>query len=586
VAKRAPGKSVPEKRSQEFPIVGIGASAGGLEAIQALVRKLPADTGMAFVVVQHLQPGHPSILPELLGKSSRMPFIQAEDGMAVEPNHVYVIPPGAALTISGRILRVGPREHGPAQHMTIDGFFRSLAADLKSRAIGVVLSGSSNDGALGIRAIKGEGGITFAQKPESAAYDVMPRSAAATGAVDFVLAPEAMAKELAQIARHPYVRLPEPNAPGPQPEPDAAALRRIFALLERSTGVDFTIYRRAAAARRIERRMALEHIDKLEDYARFLAGHPQEVQALHDELLGNGAGFFSDPELLEYLKNAVFPRFAAGADAGEAVRMWVPGCATGEEAYSFAIAFLEFLHEQNVVVDFQLFATDASKTAIERARAGVYPEAIESEVSPDRLRRFFLKHEDGYHVSKAVREHVVFARHNVAKDPPFSKIDLIGCRSLLHYLAPAARKRAIEAFHYALKPGGFLAPGKAENLGEFATLFEPVDDGRRVYTGTGAQARMGTEKVAEGGQAQAGRARGFPELETAAGARVLQREADQAVLSRYAPPGVVVDERFDVVQFRGEVSAFVRPAPGEASLNLLKTLREGLAMDVRSALEA
>jgi two-component system CheB/CheR fusion protein len=588
VAKRAP-RQRPEIHQQHvwgehFPIVGIGASAGGLEAIKPLLKRLPADMGMAFVVVQHLHPEHASQLANLLGNLSRMPVIEARDGTAAEPDHVYVIPPDAALTISGGVLRLSAREAAPARHMTIDTFFRSLAADAKNRAIGVVLSGSSSDGALGIRAIKAEGGITFAQDEKSAGFDMMPRAAAATGAVDFVLPPEAIAGELAQIARQPYVRLPEAEAVIPVRErgtEGGTALQRILVLLERKTGVDFSVYRRPIVMRRISRRKAIHRIEKLDDYAKFLLDHPGEVEALYDELLGAPVGFFSEPETFEYLKAVVFPRITAAVEPGAPARIWVPACATGEEAYSVAIAFLEFLREQKLDISLQLFATDVSKRAIEKARAGVYLENIAAEVPPQMLDRYFHEAErGGYQVNQTLRDCCVFAQQNIAKDPPLSNFDLLSCRNLLASLEPAPRKHVISAFHYALKPGGFLVLGASEGSGGFAGLFEPMGQARGVYARRGA----GSFKPPESGWT--GTATGpRPTGEQPVPQDEIVKEADRMVLSRYAPPGVLVDRNFEAVQFRGDTNAFLRPAPGKASLNLLKMLREGLAMEVRSALE-
>jgi two-component system CheB/CheR fusion protein len=538
---------------------------------------------MAFVVVQHLHPQHASALANLLGKSSRMPVVEAVDGTAVEPDRVYIIPPGAALTISGRVLRLSAREAGPARHMTIDAFFRSLAADAKNRAVGVVLSGSSSDGALGIREIKAEGGITFAQDEESAGYGAMPRAAAATGAVDFVLPPKAIAEELARIARQPYIRLPEAEAAAPARErraEDGAALGRIFALLQRKAGVDFSVYNRSLVMRRISRRKALHHIEKLDDYARFLLDHPGEAEALQDELLVKSMGFFSEPETFEYLKAVVFPRITAVAGPGAPVRIWIPACATGEEAYSVAIEFLEFLREQKLDMSLQLFATDVSQRAIEKARAGVYLENIAAEVSPQRLGRYFHEAErGGYQVNKALRDFCIFAQHNIAKDPPLSRFDLLCCRNLLASLEPVLHKRVLSVFHYALKPGGFLVLGTLEDAGGLAKLFEPVEKTRGVY------ARRGAAQFEPPGSELSGTA--GPRLPGAQPAPhdEIVRAADRVALSRYAPPGVVVDQTFEAVQFRGDTNAFLRPAPGKASLNLLKMLREGLAMEVRSALE-
>ncbi|MGE5646303.1 MAG: chemotaxis protein CheB [Acidobacteriota bacterium] len=485
--KRAQDPQPTQQAEKQCPVVGIGASAGGLEAFTGLLRHLRGDTGMAFVLVQHLDPKHESLLPELLSKSSPMPILQVRDGMKVEPDHVYVIPPNTDMVVSDYTLKLLPRSAVRGQHMPIDHFFRSLAADSGSKAIGIILSGSSTDGALGLEVIKGEGGITFAQDEKTAKYDGMPRAAAAKGCVDFILPPEGIARELIRIGQHPYVSAPD-GAPavaeaesGRDEHRTAGALTRIFALLRSATSVDFSLYKHTTIRRRISRRMALHKVDTLEAYVELLQQNPAEVDALYREVLIKVTGFFRDPEMFQALKTKVFPEIVAELPPDTPIRIWVPGCATGEEVYSIAIALLEFLSLKKKHLPIQIFATDISEEAIEKARAGVYLENIGADVSPERLKKFFVKHDGGYQVNKTVRDLCVFARQNLTKDPPFSKLDLISCRNVLIYLEAVLQKRVIPMFHYALKPSGYLLLGSSETITAYSDLFVLQDKKHKIY---------------------------------------------------------------------------------------------------------
>ena len=579
-----------EPASVDFPIVAMGASAGGLEAFNNVLRNLPTDTGMAFVLVQHLDPKHESILVELLSRSTAMPVEQVRDGITAAPNRVYVIPPNADIAIGSGVFRVTERTTTHGLFMPIDHFLRSLAEDAKSRAVGVILSGTSSDGALGLEAIKGEGGITFAQEEKSAKYDGMPRSAIATGCVDFVLPPDRIAHELVRIANHPYVRTPpqeitRSEPPHVRPEP-SITLTRIFALLRAATSVDFSLYRHTTISRRIERRMALHKLETLEEYLHFVERNPAELTALYAELLIKVTGFFRDPEAFQVLKEKVCPEIVSRPSSANPIRVWVPGCASGEEAYSLAIVVLEYLAENRLNPPIQVFATDISDEAIEKARAGIYLENISLDVSPERLRRFFVKHDGGYQVNKSVRDICVFARQNVVKDPPFSRLDLISCRNLLIYLEPVLQKKIIPMFHYALKPHGYLLLGGSETVGSFSDHFELIDKRHKIYA---RRQNLGTRRFEfEPALFAPGRGGGVgrpaaPDVE-AIGPE-LQKEADRLVLALYGPAGVVINEALDVVQFRGKTSPYLEAAPGRASLNLLKMLREGLLLEVRGAVE-
>jgi two-component system CheB/CheR fusion protein len=579
-----------QPNSDVFPIVGLGASAGGLEAISTLLRQIPDDTGMGFVVVQHLDPKHESLLVELLSKSTGMPIELVREGVKVQPDRVYVIPPNHDMVIREGALRLLTRSAVRGLHMPIDHFFRSLAAERKGRAIGVILSGTNSDGALGVEAIKGEGGITFAQDDKTAKYDGMPRAAIATGYVDFVLPPEDIARELAHISQHPYIRRPdEPSdaETGAQsPDGKSNPLTRIFALLRTATSVDFSLYKHTTIRRRIGRRMALHKVETLDSYLKLLEQNPAEVEALYREILIKVTGFFRDPEMFQTLKSRVLPEIVSRLSPESPIRIWVPGCATGEEAYSLAILLLEYLGERNLNSPVQIFATDVSEDAIEKARSGIYLENISLDVTPERLRRFFIKLDGNYQVSKTLRDVCIFARQNIAKDPPFSKLDLISCRNVLIYLEPVLQKRIIPMFHYALKNHGFLLLGSSETTGTFHDLFEMVNRRHRIYVKRQIVNHHRFEfepgAFAPGRHDMAGRPAKPGEETTAAD---LQKEADRIVLSQFGPPGVIINDEFEVVQFRGRTSPFLEPAPGKASLNLLKMVREGLLLEIRHAVQ-
>jgi len=563
----------------------VGASAGGLEAFTQLLRALPADTGMAFVLVQHLDPRHQSMLTSLLAKATGMPIRQVEEGMRVEPDHVYVIPPNASMAIEGGVLRLLPRAEFRGRHMPVDFFMRALAADQQGRAIGVILSGTASDGALGMAAIKAEGGITFAQDQRTAKYDGMPRAAVAAGCVDFVLPPDGIARELVRIARHPYLIEPDLPAPVEAAPGHDSEIGGIFQLLRAVADVDFTHYKPPTIRRRISRRMILHKIESLALYLTYLRDHPDEVSALYNDILITVTGFFRDREAFKALKTRVFPHLGENRPPDSPIRLWVPGCATGEEAYSLAIAILEFLGARASSTPLQIFATDISEPAIEKARAGIYPENIALDVSPERLRRFFVRVDGGYQIAKSVRDMCIFARQNLVKDPPFSKLDLISCRNVLIYLGPTLQKRVMTVFHYALRTGRFLLLGSSETMTTYSDLFTLADGKHKIYTRRPTPTRTHVEVVF--GEYRVERpletARKAAE-EAARSSQDVQREADRLVLDRFAPSGVIVNDHLEILQFRGRTSPFLEPAPGAASLSLLKMAREGLLFDLRTAI--
>jgi two-component system CheB/CheR fusion protein len=574
----------PGRGPDGFPVVGIGASAGGLEAFSELLSRLPPDVPLAIVLVQHLDPTHSSLLTELLTRTTPMPVIEVRPGTRVEPSHVYVIPPNTTMTIQGGILQLSPRASAVTPHMPIDIFFRSLAEDVGDRAIGVVLSGSASDGALGIKAIKGEGGVTFVQEPETAGHDGMPRSALASGAVDFVLPPRGIAQELARIGHHPYLRDPRTHAVEGEAT-DERALDQIYRALLQESGVDFRLYRQTTIRRRIARRMLVHKIDTLDRYRRYLDDNRPEIQALYNEMLINVTRFFRDAEAFEALQGLALPRLVGHRSADQTFRVWVPGCATGEEAYSLAMVLVEALDRAGTELTLQVFGTDVSEAAVGRARSGVYPSNIELDVSPDRLRRFFTKIDGQYQVKKSLRDLCIFARHNLAKDPPFSGVDIVSCRNMLIYLDAPMQRRIMGTFHYALRNTGILLLGGSETIGPLTDLFTVVDKTNKLY------ARKATSTRLSLGSTTIGRSHGERERPRPGAARMVdvprpdvQRDIDRILLNRYAPAAVLINGAYEILQFRGHTSPYLEPAQGHASLNVIKMARGGLLVELRAAI--
>ena len=586
-----PGRPTPapDEESAEFPIVGVGASAGGLEALTRLLEHLPSNTGMAFVLVQHLDPRHDSKLTEILGRSTRMPVTEVSPGLRILPDHVYVTPANAELGVADGVFRLDPRRRDRGRDLAIDHFFQSLAETHKSRAIGVILSGSLSDGALGLRAIKAEGGVTFAQDEESARFPDMPRAALAAGAVDFVDPPDRIAQALARIGAQALARVGvQARLRRPRSESDEAAaagkaeIARILAMLRRSSGVDFSSYRQTTVTRRIVRRMALRKAENLKKYVAMLREEPQELQSLYEDILITVTAFFRNPDVFQSLKTVVFPSLLKDRPADLPVRIWVPGCSTGEEVYSIAITLFESLEVMDVPPPIQIFATDISETAIEKARSGSYLENSMVNVSPERRRRFFSKTGYSWQISRSIRETCVFARQNLTADPPFSNLDLISCRNLLIYLEPVLQKRVLPLFFYALRPAGYLMLGNAESISGFGELFAAVDRRQRIF-----QKRPGADRPPLSFQRAAAppaRTEAAPEAAAEPTAVQLQKEADRLVLGRFGPSGVLVDEDYQIVQFRGHTSRYLEAAPGAASFSVLKMAREGLMVELRAAL--
>jgi two-component system, chemotaxis family, CheB/CheR fusion protein len=563
-----------------FLVVGVGASAGGYEAFVQLLESLPPDLGMAFVFIQHLDPLHESNLANLLARSTRMTVAEIRDRTPLASNKIYVIPPNRSLTVSEGVLHLAPRKKG-VSHLPVDQFFESLACDQGNLAIGIILSGNGHDGTAGLKHIKAAGGITFAQEAQSAKYPGMPESALRAECVDYVGPPAGISQELARIARSGVlqsVRGPkaEPTLPGAEND-----LQKLFTLVRQSTGVDFSHYKPNTMKRRIMRRMVLKKIDHLDAYVRLLQKDPGEANLLFNDILINVTGFFRDPGAFATLKKKIFPRLMKHRPADSPIRIWVPGCATGEEVYSLAICLHEFLGKNPRAV--QIFGTDISEMMVARSRTGIYSRSIESQVSAERLRRYFRKTSNGsYQVSKFIRDTCIFARQNVAEDPPFSKLDLISCRNLLIYLGLPLQKKVLPTFHYSLWPGGFLMLGASETIGKFSNLFSLVDKRNKIYVRSGTSARPDFDYTPPRTDDNEAQAREFGrKIESA---RVdLQGKAQEILLSQFCPPAVIINERLDVLHFFGKTGPYLEPAAGTASLNLLKMARDEFTVDLRTA---
>lgn len=573
-----------ENENLSFCIVGIGASAGGLEAFTQLLGALPTDTGMAFVLLQHLEPNHTSLLTQLISRVTQMPVREVSDGMAVEPNHIYVMPPNSDMVIQQGELKLMSRVKTSGKYMPIDSFLRSLASEYREKAIAVILSGMDSDGSLGMEAIKAEGGITFAQSEASAQFQSMPNSAVASGCVDFILPPPEIALELVKISLPPYVMGSRPAATSETTPETEDHLQPILNLLQTATGVDFTYYKSATISRRIMRRMVLRQLSQLTDYFQYLQEQPEEVIALYQDVLIHVTRFFRNPEAFDALKQQVFPSLSSHPTQPTPIRIWIPACSTGEEAYSMAISLMEFFQDTAARPPIKIFGTDISETAIENARSGIYTDKQMLEVEPERLSRFFVKLESGYQIIKSIREMCIFAQQNVVQDPPFSRLDLISCRNLLIYLEPILQKKVISLFHYALKPTGFLMLGTSETTGECSDLFALMDKKNKIYARKLAPTRLSfdfaaspysIDKLSPGKKKKESMGNPFDDV---------QKEADRLVLSKYAPSGVIINNELEILQFRGQTHLYLQPTPGVASLNLLKMVHKDLVLDLRTAI--
>lgn len=571
--KQLPAKAQEKKKSvPPFPVVGIGGSAGGLEALSELLQHLPANLGMAYVYLQHLSSDHESFLPEIVQRETKMKVNEVHNNMLLEKDTVYIIPAGYAVTVALEKLKLTAKKKEHDLHI-IDAFLNSLASVYEQNAIGIILSGMGNDGTRGLMNIKAEGGITFAQD-NSARHNFMPLNAIESGYVDFVLSPANIAKELSSIAR---------SYTGTSLKDDNIAWQKINHHLLSKCGVDFTQYKQTTIHRRILRRMIMNRINTLEAYVQLLQNNASETEALYQDMLIAVTSFFRDKQVYEALSTIILPPLLKERKPNDPIRIWIAGCASGEEAFSFAIAGLEYLGEKAIVTPIQIFATDLNKKNIERARAGLYSKNALQHVSPKRLKRFFIKHNDSYQVVKPVRDMCVFSQHNLLKDPPFSKMDIISCQNVLIYLEPASQNKVMHAFHYALKPSGFLVLGRSEIVND-NTLFTQPFQQYKVYAKN--QAVTSTHKdlsnftVSSFGTPES---RNTPSPVLAPDSD-LEQETDKLLLTHYVPPSILVDKNLSILRFRGPVAAYLEPSSGRASLHLLKMLKEGLAFDTRAAI--
>lgn len=566
---------------REFPVVGIGASAGGLEALEDLLRHMPADTGMAFVVVTHQHPGHTSLLAELLGKVTTVTVAVAADGMNVEPNHVYVGPPGGHLGILNRTLHRLNAEKEESPRLPIDYFFRSLAQDQKERAICIVLSGTGTDGTLGLKAIKGESGMAMVQQPQSAKYAGMPSSAIATGLADYVLPPAEMPGQLVAYARGPYLTaatLTTQSSLIPE-EP----MQKIFLLLRSRTGHDFSAYKANTIRRRIERRMNVHHIQQPNQYVRYLQENPHEIDVLFKELLISVTNFFRDPEAWVALAAQLTEMIKARPN-NDTLRVWVPGCATGEEAYSLAIVLHECMERNKRDLDVQIFGTDLDNDAIAVARAGRYPDGIAVDVAPERLERYFSREDGTYRIRGEIREMVIFAPQNVIKDPPFTKLDILSCRNLLIYLNGDLQKRLLPIFHYALKPEGLLFLGPSETIGSLTDLFDPLQKRWKIFRRKESVAAIGALPTLPAHAPVAEKRATLPPTGTpVVKAKNLVTLIERLLLESFAPPSLVVNECGDILYVHGHTGAYLEPAQGEPRNNVFAMARQGLEIELASS---
>ncbi len=570
-----PAPAVAERPGEPI-IVGLGASAGGLAALEQFFRTAPPLLGVAYVVVQHLDPEHASVLTELLQRTTALPVVEVADGMTVRPNVVYVIPPNREMEVfEGSLLLAVPTT--PRGHrMAVDGFFRSLADEQGASAVGVVLSGTGSDGALGLRAIHDVGGTCLVQEPDSAKYDGMP--AAALDAVPSSLV--APAGDLPALLTRCLGSHPPP--PGPQSGLRAtdASLRHVLAILRSTTGRDFSQYKRSSIVRRVERRMAANGIGSIDHYARYLRERPAEVTTLFQECLINVTSFFRDPKAFDALQAEVLEKLVE-AKGDETIRVWIAGCATGEEAYSTAILLREALARKGSGAKVQLYATDLDQSSIAAARTGVYPAGIAASVSAERLRRFFVREEGGYRIKNEIREDIVFAVQDVIREPPFTRLDLLCCRNLLIYLEPGLQRRILTMFHYALRPGGALFLSPAETIGELGELFVPVDRKWRIFR---AQPRKGAARVAYAeGLAWVAPSTGGDLARPAQPSDVAER-CRRLLVQYYAPASVVVDREGNILYVHGDTGSYLRPGPGQPTLSIVGMAREGLQRELRAAL--
>jgi two-component system CheB/CheR fusion protein len=563
-----------------FPVVGIGASAGGLEAFKRLLKAIPENSGMAYILVQHLDPAHESILSDLLQRVTKLPVQEILDNIHVEPDHIYIIPSNKLLTATDGVLQLSARPPKNQKNMPIDLFFTSLAEVHQSHAIGVVLSGTGADGTLGLKAIKDHGGIAFAQEQQSAAYDGMPQSAIDADVVDFILPPEKIPLKLLALSNSLKINPVDEDEHTEQMQEDG--FKQILSLLRIRSGVDFTYYKQTTIRRRITRRIALSMKDSVAEYLVYLKENNTEQDILYQDLLIPVTQFFRDPKIFENLTETIFPTLLKDRPGNEPLRIWVAGCSTGEEAYSIVMCLHEYLGDRASTFKLQVFATDISELAIAKARSGIYKKNELNEISASRLQQFFTKTDGKIRINKSIRDTCIFAYHNFLKDPPFAKIDLISCRNALIYVEPILQKKVLTTFHYALREKGFLILGKSETAAQTAELFNAFDKNSKIYIRKGVKGKF--LHVIAGPKEETFKGSSYVSWRNESIKDDFQKNADDILLSKYAPPGVIVNNEMDIVQFRGATGIWLESSPGKPNLNVLKMAREGLSFELRNAL--
>jgi two-component system, chemotaxis family, CheB/CheR fusion protein len=559
----------------KFPIVGIGASAGGLEALEQLLQNIPEKSGMAYVVVQHLDPTQKGMLPELLQRISSMQVFQVKDLMKVKPDSVYVIPPNKSMSIFKGILHLFEPVEARGLRLPVDFFLRSLADDQKEYAVGIILSGMGSDGSSGIRAIKENNGIVLVQEPDTARFDSMPRNAIASGLVDIVAPPNKLPSELIHFLKH----IPVVRSTLNIEVKDKSALDKIIILLRTHTGNDFSLYKKNTVYRRIERRMGIHKIDEIFSYVHFLQENPKEVHILFKELMIGVTNFFRDSLVWKKLKEKAFPALIEKMKPNSQMRAWVPGCSTGEEAYSLAIIFKEALEKvnPNSGISLQIFASDLDNDAVDIARKGLFPDNISTDVSPKRLNRFFTKTDEGYRISTEIREMIVFAQHNIIMHPPFTNIDIISCRNLLIYMDTELQQKLLGLFYYSLNPEGILMLGTSETLGVQSHLFTPVDSGLKIFKRS--VANLNPTLFDFPSSFTRPKPGNFEHTEPDKPITNIQTLADQLLLQQFSPAGVLVSENGDILYISGRTGKYLEPAVGKANLNIFAMLRPGFQND-------
>lgn len=574
------------KHPKAFPIAAIGASAGGLKAFSDLLGALPPGPGMAFVLVPHLAPQYKSQLADILVRSTKLPLAEVKSGDKVLPNRVYILPPNRAMQIRGGVLHLSSFGHKSDWRNPIDSFFRSLAADQGKNAVGVLLSGEGEDGTDGFKAIKESGGTTFVQDGKTAAHPSMPNSAFVAGHADFVLSPAEIGRKLGSASggKQAWTAEQKEGVPG------EGSMSGILELLRTAKGVEFGFYKQSTLRRRIQRRMTLKRVSETGKYFRLLKADPGELEELYSDILISVTSFFREPEAFKALKSDIYPRLLKNRPSAAPVRIWVPGCSTGEEAYSHAINLVEYLGPRATQVPFQIFATDVNPEGIEKARAGVYSKKIKADVSPERLRRFFTETPDGYRIVPAIRDRCIFTAKNLLKDPPFINLDLVSCRNLLIYLGPALQEKALQIFQYALKPRGILMLGHSESIGEFSGGFSLLNLKTKVFFERTSASNPRLDFVQFGRFMEPGydskilAQSAGEQTNPAQAAQDLQGELDSVLPARYVPNGVIVNGDLEILRFLGDTSSYLKPAPGKPSMNLRRMASGEFLLELRAAI--